>query len=71
MRRSLIILGAAFVVGVLIVVGAGVSKGDIVSWRSRGNSSQIGLVQVNGISYFADVALDVFESCFQRLHGAQ
>ena len=47
-----------------------VSDADIVSWRSRGDSSQIVLVQVKGTSCFAEVALDVFEKCF-HLHGAQ
>ena len=58
------ILGAAVVVGVLIVVDVGVSDADIVSWRRRGNGSQIGHVQVKGTSCFAEVALGVFGRCF-------
>ena len=58
------ILGAAVVVGVLIMLDAGVSDADIVSWRRRGNSSQIVLVQVKGIRCFAEVALGVFGRCF-------
>ena len=64
-------LGAAVVIGVLIVVDAGVSDADIVSWRRRGNSSQIVLAQVKGTSCFAEVALGVFGRCFGLLDRAQ
>ena len=57
------ILGAAVVVGVLIVVDVGVSDADIVYGRRR-NSSQIVLVQVNGAGCFAEVALAIFLRCF-------
>ena len=65
------ILGAAVVIGVLTVVDAGVSDADIVSWRRRGNSSQIVLVQVKGIRCLAELALRVFGRCFGLLDRAQ
>lgn len=53
------ILGAAVVVGVLIVVDAGVSDSDIVCGKRRGNSSQTVLLQWKGKSFSAKVALGV------------
>ena len=68
---SLTILGATVVVGVLIVVDAGVADADMVRGRRRRNSSQIVLVQVKGIGRFAEVALYVVERYFRLLDEAQ
>ena len=64
------ILGAAVVVGVLVVVDTGVPDADIVWGKRKGNSSQIVFVQVKGTNRFAEVAI-VPEKCFCLLDEAQ